>query len=393
MSIGVSAFTLTTALGSGNSANLEALKNGCSGLRPITFDGVQTLSTYTGEVHELDDLELAGELASWHCRNNCLAKLAVEQDGFLNKVQDLVGQYGADRVGLIVGTSTSGIRETELAYRSAASKEGFSPLPDWYCYETTHNIHSVSAFLKSLLGIRGYCITISTACSSSARVFTSAVRALESNVCDAVVVGGVDSLCETTLHGFHSLQLTSERPCRPCDQSRNGISIGEAGGFALLTKDDNDIVLLGGGESADAHHMSSPHPEGRGAMLCMQSALNSANLSPEQIDYINLHGTGTRTNDTIECLAISKVFGNEVPCSSTKGFTGHTLGACGIVETIFSLFALRHQFLPANLNLERVDSVIRSNVTHGANQATVRIALSNSFGFGGNNCSLIFGVQ
>ena len=388
MKVGIGNYTLTTALGEGKDANLKALFDSASGLSQCTFPGAEDIDTYTGEINEIDQTRLPTSLSDYDCRNNRLALLALEQDDFISGVNLAIRKFGAERVGVILGTSTSGVLQTELAYQEAQG----GALPDWYQFYGTQSIHSVSEFVKKFLGLKGYCITISTACSSSAKVFASAARAIRADICDAVIVGGVDSLCQTTLHGFKSLQLTSSRPCQPCDKNRDGISIGEAGGFALLTKDIGEFSLLGFGESADAHHMSSPHPEGKGAKLSMLQALGKAMLEPADISYLNLHGTGTKANDTIECLAVSEVFGNHLPCSSTKGFTGHTLGACGIVETAFCLLALANQFLPGNLNLEFQDSDIKANIVATRRKATIDRAMTNSFGFGGNNCSLILGV-
>jgi 3-oxoacyl-[acyl-carrier-protein] synthase I len=213
---------------------------------------------------------------------------------------------------------------------------------------------------------------------------------------DAAVVGGVDSLCLTTLYGFHSLQLCSPRPCRPFDIERDGLSIGEAGAFALLepagaATSSADVLLLGVGESNDAHHMSAPHPEGQGARRAMQDALASAALDPEAIDYINLHGTGTPSNDRSESQAVTSVFGAAIPCSSTKGATGHTLGAAGALEAVISALALRHDLMPGGANTLRVDPTLTAHYLKRNRTAPLLRVLSNSFGFGGTNCSLIFG--
>jgi len=209
--------------------------------------------------------------------------------------------------------------------------------------------------------------------------------------CDAAVVGGVDSLCLTTLYGFNSLQLVSAEPCRPADIRRNGLSIGEAAAFALLEPGAGELMLLGYGESSDAHHMSAPDPEGRGAIAAMRAALARAGLEPRQIDYINLHGTATSANDLAEDRAVRSVFGREVPQSSTKGWTGHTLGAAGIVEAALSLICIQEGILPRSLNTREKDPAIAGNVLLETRRARVERVLSNSFGFGGSNCSLVFG--
>jgi 3-oxoacyl-[acyl-carrier-protein] synthase-1 len=213
---------------------------------------------------------------------------------------------------------------------------------------------------------------------------------------DAAVVGGVDSLCLTTLYGFHSLQLTSRSACRPFDIERDGISIGEAAAFALLERlperlDDNAILLLGAGESSDAYHMSSPHPEGRGARASIEQALVAARLEPTDIDYINLHGTATTSNDSAEDLAVSAVFGTHIPCSSTKGATGHTLGAAGALEAVICALSIRHGLMPGGLNTATVDPKLHVHYLRENRHGNVNRVLSNSFGFGGANCSLVFG--
>jgi 3-oxoacyl-[acyl-carrier-protein] synthase-1 len=198
-----------------------------------------------------------------------------------------------------------------------------------------------------------------------------------------------------TLHGFRSLELLARGPCRPCDAERDGLSIGEAAGFALLERAGppaSGLALLGYGESSDAYHMSSPHPEGAGAAMAMRAALDRAGVRPREVDYINLHGTGTPANDRAEDAAVHAVFGDAVPCSSTKGWTGHTLGAAGIVEAVVALLCLEHGLLPGSLNLRRVDPALRSRIALEAEARPLRRVLSNSFGFGGSNCSLLFGA-
>jgi 3-oxoacyl-[acyl-carrier-protein] synthase-1 len=220
---------------------------------------------------------------------------------------------------------------------------------------------------------------------------------MAAGLCDAAVVGGVDTLCLTTLYGFHSLELTSRRPCRPFDAERDGISIGEGAGFVLLERigvasDAGANRLLGIGDSGDAHHMSTPHPDGLGARLAMQRALDSAGLAPGDIDYVNLHGTGTRSNDASEDRAVSSVFEPATPCSSTKGATGHLLGAAGITEVIVSLLAIEHGVMPGSAHTAQVDPAMQCNYLIEPRRARVRRVLSNSFGFGGSNCSVVLGM-
>jgi 3-oxoacyl-[acyl-carrier-protein] synthase-1 len=237
---------------------------------------------------------------------------------------------------------------------------------------------------------------VSSACSSSAKVFASAQRALAAGLIDAALVGGVDSLCLTTLYGFHSLQLVAPTPCRPFDIARNGISIGEAAAFALLERADGGtpagaVLLLGTGESSDAYHMSSPHPQGRGAATAMRAALHAAALDSADIDYINFHGTGTLSNDQAEAQAVEAVLGQDVPGSSTKGATGHTLGAAGALEAVICALSLQADLLPAGVNTHDIDPQLHVNYLLANRGAPLRHILSNSFGFGGSNCSLILG--
>ena len=219
---------------------------------------------------------------------------------------------------------------------------------------------------------------------------------METGLIDAAVVGGVDTLCLSTLYGFDSLQLTSKTPCRPFDVARDGISIGEAAAFALLEREPNgldadDVLLLGVGESSDAHHMSAPHPEGLGARMAMRAALASANLDADAVDYINLHGTATPSNDRSESQAVTSVFGPMTPCSSTKGATGHTLGAAGALEAVICALALQNRLMPGGTQTSHVDPLLTAHYLKENRRQPLARVLSNSFGFGGANCSLIFG--
>jgi 3-oxoacyl-[acyl-carrier-protein] synthase-1 len=389
----LSHFTAVTCLGHGVSANLEALRAGHSGLAPCRFETVD-LDTYVGEVAGVDGFELRSDLSLFDCRNNRLAQLALGQDDLTLAIGESARRYGPERVGVFIGTSTSGILETELAYRRRDPQTGALP-PD-FRYEGTHNTYSAAAFVRRFCALEGPAFVVSAACASSAKVFGSAWRLIEAGLIDAAVVGGVDSLCLTTLYGFNSLQLVSRTPCRPFDQERDGISIGEAAAFALLTRapDDLDpsaVLLLGLGESSDAYHMSSPHPEGLGARLAMEQALASAGLTTGAIDYLNLHGTATPSNDSAEGRAVADLFGRALPCSSTKGATGHTLGAAGAVEAVLCALALRDGFLPGGVGTLTPDPAIGIHYLLENLAQPPRRILSNSFGFGGSNCSLLLG--
>ena len=389
----LSHFTATSNIGQGLAPTLNALRQRYSGLLPCNFETVD-LTTFIGEVANVDDVVLPENLSHFNCRNNRLALLGLNQDGFANSVRDAISQYGSQRVGLFLGTSTAGILQTEVAYRERDPATG--ALPADFIYRTTHNTFSVSDFTREYFGLTGPAVVVSSACSSSAKVFASARRMIDAGLIDAAIVGGVDSLCLTTLYGFNSLGLTSEKACRPFDIQRDGISIGEAAAFALLerppaTLKPDDILLLGIGESSDAYHMSSPHPEGLGAQMAMQEALNMAGLKTKDIDYINLHGTATQSNDTAEGKAVHHLFGSSVSCSSTKGQTGHTLGAAGGLEAVICALALQHDFMPAGLNTEQLDPDLNLNYLLANRDHPLSYVLSNSFGFGGTNCSLIFG--
>ena len=391
--LALTAFTATSCLGRGLDATLAALVAGRTGLAPCAFETV-TLDTHVGEVPGVDEAHLPYELGEFDCRNNRLALVGLRQDGFDQAVRALAGRLGPGRIGVWLGTSTSGILETELAYRRRDPATG--ALPGDFRYRGAHNTFSVAAFARRALGLEGPAAVISSACSSSAKVFASARRAIEAGLVDAAVVGGVDSLCLTTLYGFHSLQLVARSPCRPFDVARDGLSIGEAAAFALLERPGQSlaadaVLLLGTGESSDAWHMSAPHPEGRGAAAAMTEALGAARLTAGDIDYINFHGTGTPSNDAAEARAVAGVLGERVPGSSTKGATGHTLGAAGGLEAVICALALRHGLMPGGVNTSAVDPELRVSYLRDSRRARLGRVMSNSFGFGGSNCSLIFG--
>ena len=353
------------------------------------------MKSATEKVLGVDAVQLPAHLLDFDCRNNRLALLGLLQDGFVDAVHAAIGKYGAQRIGVFVGTSTAGILQTELAYRRRDPTSG--ALPTDFIYRTTHNTFSVADFTRHYFGLTGPAVVVSSACSSSAKVFASARRMMAAGLIDAAIVGGVDSLCLTTLYGFNSLGLISAQACRPFDAARDGISIGEAAAFALLESvpaqlDDDAVLLLGVGESSDAYHMSSPHPEGLGARMAMQDALKMAQLAPADIDYINLHGTATQSNDAAEAKAVSALFGPDTPCSSTKGATGHTLGAAGGLEAVICALALQHGLLPGGLNLQQLDPALAVNYLRENREQAVTRVLSNSFGFGGTNCSLVFGL-
>jgi 3-oxoacyl-[acyl-carrier-protein] synthase I len=390
--LAITSFTLVTALGHGCAPTLAALQGAQTGLRQQDFE-TATLGTWLGVVQGADDVQLPSELAAYDCRNNRLAQLGLLADGFGQQVRAAAERWGAHRVGVFLGTSTAGILQTELAYRERDATTG--ALPAALQYGETHNTYSVSRYVRAALGLLGPAYVVSTACSSSAKVFAAAQRMIDAGVVDAAVVGGVDSLCMTTLYGFKSLELLSSDICRPWDAQRNGLSLGEAAAFALVQRTGAATQpvawLMGAGESSDGHHMSSPHPEGLGAAAAMRGALLQAGLQPQDVQHLNLHGTGTPGNDAAEDQAVVAVFGTQLRCSSTKGFTGHTLGAAGGVEAAICMLALQNGLMPAGLNVQTPDPGLHCNYLQAAVEQALNVVASNSFGFGGSNACLIFG--
>ncbi len=390
--LAISARSVVTALGTGTQPLRAALHARRSGLSPSRFAGAPE-GIWVGEVSGLEDAAPPPELAAFDCRNNRLAELALRSDGFAEAVAGARARHGADRIAVVLGTSTAGIEETERAY---ARRSGSGGLPRDFNYDRTHDLHALPRYIGTRLGLRGPALAVSTACTSGARAVMEAAALIATGLADAAVAGGVDSLCRLTLRGFASLELLSRGPCRPCAGDRDGIVIGEAAGLLLLERAEaaapGALLLLGAGASSDGHHMSSPHPDGLGAVTAMRAALAAAGLGTSDIDYVNLHGTGTRANDAMEDRAVHHLFADRVPCSSTKGWTGHTLGASGAVEAVIACICVEDGFVPGCLNVESPDPEFRTRVAAGSNRpAPVRRVLSNSFGFGGSNCALVVG--
>lgn len=375
-------------MGAGRQALRTALAERRSGLRRNDYPRSR-VDSWIGRVAGVEDLSWDGEEA-WESRNNALVRLGLAADGMEERVAEVRARFGATRVGVIIGTSTSSIGRTEEAYVHGGGER----FPPAYRQPQVHNPHSPGAYVARRTGLEGPQLTVSTACASSARVFAGAWRWLLAGFVDAVLVGGIDSLCHSVLAGFQSLELTSPNPCRPFDADRDGINIGEAAGFALLTTADRApaeaVRLAGYGESSDAFHMSQPPPAGEGAQRSMRAALDRAGLEPDAIGYVNLHGTASQANDAAEAEALATLFPPETFVSSTKGWTGHTLGAAGILETVITLEALGTGLLPGTLNLAQPDPALAFPVAADNASRGIRYAMTNSFGFGGNNCSLIF---
>ncbi|MGB1320826.1 MAG: beta-ketoacyl-[acyl-carrier-protein] synthase family protein [Vibrio gallaecicus] len=366
-----------------------------SGHNPNMVEDLQILNdgkaTVVGRVSESLP-SLPEYLQKFNTRNNCLALSALKQ--IEPTIELMKKQYGTDRIAIVVGTSTSGISDGETAFKHKLDNGQF---PNDFSY-SQQELGNITDFISQYYDINGPHYAISTACSSSGRVFLTAQRLLNSGMVDAVLVGGADTLCKLTLNGFHGLEALSSTLCQPFSSKRNGINIGEAAAFMLLSKDKPasdsrpTIALLGAGDSSDAHHISAPHPEGNGAEQAMKKALHAAQLSPQDIGYINAHGTATPLNDSMESKAIHRVFGADVPVSSTKPITGHTLGAASAVEAAIAWHILKHNLpLPLQKCQDKADD-IDIDLIDCPQQIKKTNILSNSFAFGGNNISLIFGV-
>jgi 3-oxoacyl-[acyl-carrier-protein] synthase-1 len=325
-------------------------------------------------------------------RNNQLALAALAR--IRPSVDAAIARYGAGRVGVVVGTSTSGVAATEAAL---AARLQTGALPDGFHYGQ-QEMGSPAALLARELAIGGPAYVHSSACSSSAKALASAARLIRMGLCDAVVTGGVDTLCGFTVAGFSALESVSAARCNPLSAARNGINLGEGAALFVMSREPAAVALCGWGESSDGHHMSAPDPAGGGARLAMREALRRAGIEPADVDYINLHGTATVQNDAMESRAVADLFGLDVAVSSTKPFTGHTLGAAGAVEAAFCWLAMQDDNpagkLPPHLWDGAQDPALPAlNVARpGARLGRpLRWALSNSFAFGGSNATLVFG--
>lgn len=320
----------------------------------------------------------------WQSRNNQVTWHIAQQ--FQADIEAAIAKFGSDRIGVVIGSSTSGIAESEVHMRTLADTH---VMPEEYHYQL-QEMGAPADFLAQAFGLSGPAYGISTACSSGAKALASARRLIRAGVCDAVIAGGVDTMCRLTVQGFSSLEAVSVEPCNPFSANRNGINIGEGGALFLVSADTSDIALAGIGESSDAHHISAPDPSGQGAIRSMSKALNDAGIEPEAIDYINVHGTATPLNDQMESVAVNALFPSNTPCSSTKPFTGHTLGAAGALEAAICALALRQNILPRHIWDGVPDPELPIlNFTQTQPDQSMQYALSNSFAFGGNNISLI----
>lgn len=344
------------------------------------------LGLYTGELPQITLPE-----PKWDSRNNRLAlKILSQIEGDVNEA---IKRYGESRVGVVIGTSTSGIGDAEPHIRDWAQNSQVSGEYDYGLQE----MGATAQFVAKHLAVKGPVYGISTACSSGAKALASARRLIRAGLCDAVVAGGVDTLCQLTVHGFSSLEAVSDKRCNPFSRNRDGINIGEGGALFLVSSDRTGVELLGVGEGSDAHHISAPDPTGSGAMRTMTAALRDGDVTADDVGYVNLHGTATVLNDQMEALAMSEVFGEGTFCSSTKPYTGHTLGAAGAVEAGICWMVLEDEELvqlPLHIWDGEADSGLPElNFVSVNNQPkeAVNYAVSNSYAFGGNNISLLLG--
>jgi 3-oxoacyl-[acyl-carrier-protein] synthase I len=382
-----------SALGRDAAGVFERLTAGDVSRLTLNETLVPERSLWLGEVH--DPLpEIPAPLARFACRNNQLALAALES--IAAEVQAAIARFGPARVGVVVGTSTSGVGDAENAI---AHRERTGVLAHQFHYDQLE-FGGLARFVAEVAGARGPAYTLSTACSSGARALASARSLLELGACDAVISGAADSLCGLTTNGFAALGAISQNVTNPCSVNRDGLTLGEAGALFLVTREPGGVQLLGVGDSSEAHHMSAPDPEGRGAETAMRDALGDAGLAPEAIAYLNLHGTGTPQNDAMESAAVARVLGSDLPASSTKPLVGHTLGAAGAIEAAFCWLILDRArdgelALPPHVwDGARDPALAPIRLTAKGERARVggsAIVMTNSFGFGGNNCTLILG--
>jgi 3-oxoacyl-[acyl-carrier-protein] synthase-1 len=334
--------------------------------------------------------EIAERYSIYNCRNNRLLLAALTQ--IEATVSAMKTRFGADRIGIVLGTSTSGVRNTELALTYWA---GQGVLPDQFHYKQ-QQMGAGADFLADFLGLQGPAYTISTACSSSGKALASARRLIRQGICDAVIVGGADSLCGLTINGFAALESISTGLCKPFGLHRDGINIGEAVSLFVLSKEPGPVILQGIGATSDAYHFAAPDPDATDVIKAMQNALDDAGKTSAQIDYLNLHGTATVLNDAMESKAVNTVFGSEVAASSSKGMTGHTLGAAAALELAFCWLLLtqgdEQGALIPNISDDEPDTalpalnLVKSGGTLGRR---IKTCQSNSFAFGGNNLSIV----
>ncbi len=383
-SLAITARGAVTCIGSGRDSHVVAMREGRSGLTDCDLPEV-SFPCAIGRVAGIEEMLFPVGHAAYDNRASRLAFAALETDGLTDAVKRAIARYESRRVGLVVGTSTSGVERLESVYRAWP---GEGPLAADYSLRHHNDHHAVTAFAAELLGIEGPSYTISTACSSSAKALVDASELIRLGLCDAVLAGGVDSLCLTSLYGFEALQLVSRGPCRPFDAGRDGLSIGEAAGFVLIEREGEGMRFAGYGETSDATTMSTPPEDGAGVAAAMRAALRRGSLAPEQVDFVKLHGTATQVNDSTEGAAVAAVFGAP-DAASLKGMIGHTLGAAGAVEIVLCLDAMEAGIRPGTVGLSQPDPEIPFAARSTPSEEPISIAICNNAGFGGSNCSVI----
>lgn len=386
MSICLKEFGVICALGNNKQQVLSALISSKKQFLSLDNDLPLEGAQYVGRA-QLPDSDDVREIST---NNNKLAYIAYQQ--IAETITPLVKQYGQHRLAVVIGTSTASIYEGELARKQLAENGKF---PQDFQYQV-QEMSAPATYIAELANAKGPVYGISTACSSSGKALVSAKTLLENDLADVVIAGGVDSLTQLTINGFKSLESISREICQPFQKEREGINIGEAAALFVMTKDADGIQLLGAGETSDAYHISAPSPDGAGAATAMAHAIEDAKMSAEQIDYVNLHGTGTVKNDEMEALAMSSVCGEQVYCSSTKHLTGHTLGAAGALELGLCWLLLSddniNKQIPANCRGGDIDEKMPPiKLSQGEKLTKLQYCLSNSFAFGGNNFSAIIG--
>ena len=373
---------VSSALGDGCEETFAALLRGEPVLSAPPFE--LPFLTVTGLVQGPLD-PLPASYRSYDTRLTRLALRALSQ--VTAQVEHARARHGRSRIGVVVGTSTGGLDATEPAYRAYRNTERHEPS---FSLRRAHAFDALAVLLRDLLALSGPAYAVSTACTSSAKALASGLRLIRAGLCDAVLVAGVDAVCETTLRGFQALGVLSERAARPFSSERDGIHIGEAAALLLLERSGEGAVCLAAvGESSDAHSMSAPQPDGLGAAEAMQRALASAGLDPSQVDFVNAHGTGTVQNDIAESRAIGRAVSSEVAVVSTKGMTGHTLGAYGTLETLFTALGVLLGELPPSAGCAPLDTQLGLNVLQLPLAKRVQVALSNALAFGGSNACVV----
>jgi 3-oxoacyl-[acyl-carrier-protein] synthase-1 len=395
----ITAYSACNGLGATTEAVLDGLFAGRRGLTPAGDEyGVATwIGRVPGELPELPP-----SLHGFDSRQARIAQLVTLP--LLDALERTKQRWAPGRIALILGTSTAGIAESERAWIHHRDR---GELPPGFALERQHALYATVEVVRALTGVQGPGYVVSTACSSSGKVFASARRLIDAGIVDAALIGGIDSLCQMTVRGFAGLEVLSPDPCRPFSSERRGINIGEGAALLVVERgshpdrgeiDHLGVELLGVGESSDAHHMTAPHPEGVGARMAMQRAIVAAGLSPDDIDQINVHGTGTSMNDATESRAIRELFGPDrsadaLALVATKGYTGHMLGAAGATEAVFVAASIQRSLLPASVGCDPLDPELGVTVNQALRERPSRRVLSNSLAFGGSNVSVLLGAS